>query len=850
MTWRRSLHQFAQLLFQDNPRQIAAALKTAEPTAERGAETLAPAAKTLGANLTGTWKSEFDSQIGHQNYTFTFIQDGTKLTGRANSEAGDRKREAELKDGKLDGDTVSFAETLTIQDREIRISYTGKLSADGNEIKLTRQGGDFGKMEIVARRLQSAHGEVTPAAKIIRIKAGKAEPVKDAEGNVWLADQGFEGGQTIERPAIQITNTKSPELYRAERYSMDSFSWTVPNGRYEVKLHFAETFDGITGPGQRVFSFNVQGKEFKDFDVWVNAGGPLKAYVETVPVEVTAGKIKVTFTPRVENPQICAIEIVPQGVGGGASTGTSASTAATTVASGVTGTWKAEFDTQIGLQKYTFVLKQEGATLTGKASADVNGEKHVTELKEGKIEGDAVSFVEMFNFQGSDLRIVYTGKLSGNEIRFTRAVGDVAKEELVAKREGANAAAQAAPTQTNPETGERRGGGGRGGFGAPVTLSPEDNKEAFPKAPEGFDKVREGIAHGTLERVDYDSQTVGVKRWMEVYTPPGYGKDNKYPVLFLLHGIGGNEIREWTKNGVANVVIDNLIADKKIEPMIVVFPNGNASTNTANPWPGGGRGGFGGGGDPAALAGDGWGKNFESDLLKDIIPFIESHYSVAADREHRAVAGLSMGGGQALDFGLGNLDSFAHVGGFSSAPNTRMPEVLIPDPAKAARMLKVLWLSAGNKDGLMTFSLRTHQYCKEKNVPHIWHVDAHGHDFNHWKNSLYWFAQQIFRPVTPPARLDAASGPASAPVSDDFQAAVLNQPGQQYPQVNSQRYARFRIVAPQAQSVSVSLGGRGGTPLTKGEDGVWTGTTAGPLDEGFHYYHLTVDGGTFNDPGA
>ena len=93
---------------------------------------------------------------------------------------------------------------------------------------------------------------------------------------------------------------------------MDSFSWPVANGKYVVKLHFAETFDGITGPGERVFSFNVQGKEFKDFDVWVKAGGALKAYVETVPVEVTDSKIKVTFTPKVENPQICAIEITPQ----------------------------------------------------------------------------------------------------------------------------------------------------------------------------------------------------------------------------------------------------------------------------------------------------------------------------------------------------------------------------------------------------------------------------------------------------------------------------------------------------------------------------------------------------------
>lgn len=90
----------------------------------------------------------------------------------------------------------------------------------------------------------------------------------------------------------------------------------------------------------------------------------------------------------------------------------------------------------------------------------------------------------------------------------------------------------------------------------------------------------------------------------------------------------------------------------------------------------------------------------------------------------------------------------------------------------------------------------------------------------------------------------------NGPVVEDFRPSDLNQPGQHYPQVNSQRYARFRVVAPQAQTVSVGLGGRGGTALTKGDDGIWMGTTARPLDEGFHYYHLTVDGGTFNDPGT
>jgi hypothetical protein len=263
------------------------------------------------ADVTGVWKAQFDTQRGLQKYTFTLRQDGTKIIGNASAEVNGAKRESELKEGKIESDTVSFVEPLNIQGNDLRITYTGKVS--DNEIKFTRQVGDFATTEAIAKRESAtASAQTAPAAKTVRIKAGKSEPVKDAEGNVWLADQGFEGGQTIERPDIQIANTKSPDLYRAERYSMDSFSWPVPNGKYVVKLHFAETFEGITGPGERVFSYNVQGHEFKDFDVWVKAGGPLKAYVETVNVEVTSGVIKVTFTPKVENPQINAIEIIPQ----------------------------------------------------------------------------------------------------------------------------------------------------------------------------------------------------------------------------------------------------------------------------------------------------------------------------------------------------------------------------------------------------------------------------------------------------------------------------------------------------------------------------------------------------------
>jgi len=146
----------------------------------------------------------------------------------------------------------------------------------------------------------------------IRIKAGATAPFKDSSGNVWLADQGFDGGDTVERPDAPITGTKDPGLYQSEHYSMNSFSCKIPNGKYVAKLHFCETFEGISGKGDRVFSFNVQGHEFKDFDVFAKSGGANRAYVETVPVEVTNGIFKIDFTSNVENPQINAIEITPQ----------------------------------------------------------------------------------------------------------------------------------------------------------------------------------------------------------------------------------------------------------------------------------------------------------------------------------------------------------------------------------------------------------------------------------------------------------------------------------------------------------------------------------------------------------
>jgi GH35 family endo-1,4-beta-xylanase/enterochelin esterase-like enzyme len=146
----------------------------------------------------------------------------------------------------------------------------------------------------------------------IRIKAGVTAPFKDSSGNVWQAERGFEGGATIDRdPSTAIAGTKDPGLFLSEHYSMTSFSLKLPNGKYVAKLYFAETFEGITGPGQRVFSYNVQGREFKDFDIWAKTGGANRAYVETVPLEVADGEFKILFKRQIENPEINAIEIIP-----------------------------------------------------------------------------------------------------------------------------------------------------------------------------------------------------------------------------------------------------------------------------------------------------------------------------------------------------------------------------------------------------------------------------------------------------------------------------------------------------------------------------------------------------------
>jgi enterochelin esterase-like enzyme len=250
-------------------------------------------------------------------------------------------------------------------------------------------------------------------------------------------------------------------------------------------------------------------------------------------------------------------------------------------------------------------------------------------------------------------------------------------------------------------------------------------------APEGYDKETAGIEKGTIEEVEYKSTTVGTTRKATVYLPPKYDSSKKYPVLYLLHGIGGDH-KEWMQ-GTPNTIMDNLYAKGKAKPMIIVMPNGRALPNDKPE-----------GNVYSAEMTKGF-EILERDLIDDLIPFIQGKYSTYTDQEHRAIAGLSMGGGQSLNFGLGNLDKFAFVGGFSSAPNTKQPEQLIPDVAATKKANKVLWMVCGSKDFLMFNSSRLKAFCDKNEVPCtlIEYPDGQ-HDFVVWKYGLYNFAQLIF----------------------------------------------------------------------------------------------------------
>lgn len=350
-------------------------------------------------------------------------------------------------------------------------------------------------------------------------------------------------------------------------------------------------------------------------------------------------------------------------------------------------------------------------------------------------------------------------------------------------------------------------------------------QEIIKPAPIGFDIFRESIPHGKIDTVSYQSTTVGNPRKALIYTPPGYLKNKKYPVMYLLHGIGGDE-KEWLNGGSPQIILDNLYAEGKIEPMIVVMPNGRAMKDDRA------IGNIMAPDKVQAFA------NFEQDLLKDLIPYVEKTYAVLKEKEHRAIAGLSMGGGQSLNFGLGNLDKFSWIGGFSSAPNTKTPNVLVPNPTEFKNKVKLLYLSCGANDGLISFSYRLHDYLNKNNLPHIYFVEPGVHDFKVWKNGLYMFSQLLFKSV------DESTFSHYPVVGATAQTNVRNA---NYPQILPNSQVIFKVKAPNAQKIQVDLGKK--YDMQKDLNGDWKVTTDS-ISPGFHYYSLMIDGLAVADPAS
>lgn len=274
-------------------------------------------------------------------------------------------------------------------------------------------------------------------------------------------------------------------------------------------------------------------------------------------------------------------------------------------------------------------------------------------------------------------------------------------------------------------------------FAAPQTQEQSESlvtPASYPiiAAPQGYASYRSWIPHGNVHQMSYYSSTVGKTRNAMVYTPPGYTPTKKYNVLYLLHGIGGDQY-EWLNGMNPRNILDNLYSENKLEPMIVVFPNGRAMWDDRPI------------GDIFAPDKQQAFERFEFDLVNDLIPHVENNYPVNKNRLNRALAGLSMGGGQSLNFGLKHLDKFAWVGAFSSAPNTKSANQLITNPSYAASQLKLLWLSCGASDGLLWISQNFHNSLNSMNVPHMWYLDVGGHEGKVWSSGLYQFSQRIFK---------------------------------------------------------------------------------------------------------
>ncbi len=250
------------------------------------------------------------------------------------------------------------------------------------------------------------------------------------------------------------------------------------------------------------------------------------------------------------------------------------------------------------------------------------------------------------------------------------------------------------------------------------------------------------VSHGTLAKVWYDSPTLNMKRRMYVYLPPGYETSGeKYPVLYLLHGAGGDE-DAWTSLGRTPEILDNLIAQGKAVPMLVVMTNGNA-TQAASPDvipASSNRGGFGGAGGVRRGGGMNFGGLFVDSLAKDVVPFIEKNYRVISDRRHRAVAGLSMGGGHTISVTNANPYMFNYIGVMSMGSTD--PNLF--DSLSRAKP-KLYWVACGRDDSLVTSARSLVDILKNKGFSFAYFESTGAHAWYNWRIYLTRFAPMLFK---------------------------------------------------------------------------------------------------------
>jgi enterochelin esterase-like enzyme len=261
-------------------------------------------------------------------------------------------------------------------------------------------------------------------------------------------------------------------------------------------------------------------------------------------------------------------------------------------------------------------------------------------------------------------------------------------------------------------------------------------------APTFYDAQR--VPHGEIRTEWYESKSLNSIRRVTIYTPPGYDASGKtrYPVLYLFHGANADETA-WTRLGHVNLILDNLLAAGKMKPFIAVMPFGYPAPPSVQVTPAGA---------PAAGAGRGFSSvvdGFSQDLLGDVIPYVQSHYRVYADRDHRAIAGLSMGGIESLQIGLNHLDQFSYVGGFSAAITPASFPQTFPgvkaDPAAMNRQLHLLWIGCGTDDSLFAASTSFSKYLDDAQVKHEFFKIPGAHTWIVWRQFLNEFAPQLFR---------------------------------------------------------------------------------------------------------